>query len=109
MLCIVRYRRIIRSPVVFVNQMRNSCMKSRNMLIGVSIAASLAVVSGIAVSAEDKYSVKVPGGLAFSEFRGYESWEVIAVSHNGNAIAAIVGNPVMINAYKAGIPANGRL
>ena len=84
-------------------------MKRRSALMILSIAVSLAVVSGIAISATpDKYSVKVPGGLAFSEFRGYESWEVIAVSHNGNAIAAILGNPAMIEAYKSGIPDNGK-
>ena len=47
-------------------------------------------------------------GLAFSEFRGYESWPVIAVSHNGDMLAAILGNPAMIDAYKAGIPGNGK-
>jgi mono/diheme cytochrome c family protein len=60
------------------------------------------------VSKQDKYSLKVPNGLAFSEFRGYESWPVIALSHNGNKLAAILGNPAMINAFKAGIPANGK-
>jgi mono/diheme cytochrome c family protein len=60
------------------------------------------------VSTQDKYAVKIPGGLAFSEFRGYESWPVIAVSHNGDKLAAILGNPEMINAYKAGIPGNGK-
>src|SRR5215510_12879814 len=69
--------------------------------------AGLASVSA-AKSAQDKYSVKVPGGLAFSEFKGYESWEVIAVSHNGDHLAAILGNPAMISAYKAGIPENGK-
>jgi mono/diheme cytochrome c family protein len=59
-------------------------------------------------SAQDKYALKVPHGLAFSEFRGYESWPVIAISHNGNTLAAILGNPVMIDAYKAGIPGNGK-
>jgi mono/diheme cytochrome c family protein len=61
-----------------------------------------------ATSAQDKYTLKVPHGLAFSEFRGYESWPVIAISHNGNTLAAILGNPVMIDAYKAGIPGNGK-
>jgi mono/diheme cytochrome c family protein len=61
-----------------------------------------------AVSAQDKYALKIPNGLAFSEFRGYEGWPVIAISHNGNAVAAILGNPVMIDAYKAGIPGNGK-
>ena len=84
-------------------------MKRKSVLISVSITVSLAIVSGIAVSATpDKYTVKVPNGLAFSEFRGYESWQVIAVSHNGNMLAATLGNPVMIDAYKAGIPENGK-
>jgi len=59
-------------------------------------------------STQDKYALKVPNGLAFSEFKGYESWPVIAISHNGNKLAAILGNPVMIDAYKAGIPGNGK-
>src|SRR5208283_2638250 len=50
----------------------------------------------------------VPGGLAFADFRGYEDWEVIAVSQNGDKLALIVGNPAMIEAYKAGIPGNGK-
>jgi mono/diheme cytochrome c family protein len=60
------------------------------------------------ISAQDKYSLKIPNGLAFSEFRGYEGWPVIAISHNGGAVAAILGNPMMIDAYKAGIPGNGK-
>jgi mono/diheme cytochrome c family protein len=60
------------------------------------------------VSTQDKYALKIPNGLAFSEFRGYEGWQVISISHNGNTLAAILGNPVMINAYKAGIPGNGK-
>jgi mono/diheme cytochrome c family protein len=59
-------------------------------------------------TAQDKYTLKVPNGLAFSEFRGYESWPVISISHNGGAVAAILGNPVMISAYKARIPGNGK-
>ena len=84
-------------------------MKPKSMLILTSIAVSLVAVSTIAVSAtQDKYTVKVPGGLAFSDFRGYVSWQVISVSHNGDKLAVIVGNPAMINAYKAGIPENGK-
>jgi hypothetical protein len=83
-------------------------MKRKN--IGTSIAISTCVLAcGAAFSAgEDKYSVKVPDGLAFSEFRGYETWQVIAVSHNGDLLAAILGNPAMIDAYKTGIPGNGK-
>ena len=85
-------------------------MKRKSMLIGAGISVSLAVLaSGAAIcAAHDKYTVKVPEGLAFSEFRGYESWPVIAVSHNGDMLAAILGNPAMIDAYKAGIPGNGK-
>jgi hypothetical protein len=85
---------------------------SRN--ISTTLAASAALigsavfVGSVAGAGPDKYTVKVPGGLAFSEFRGYETWEVVAVSHNATAIAVIVGNPAMIAAYKAGIPDNGK-
>jgi mono/diheme cytochrome c family protein len=73
-------------------------------------SASTAVPSQpqTAIPTRDKYALKIPNGLAFSEFRGYEGWPVIAVSHNGDTVAAILGNPVMIDAYKAGIPGNGK-
>jgi hypothetical protein len=85
-------------------------MKRKNVLISISIAMTIAVLaSGAAFSAgQDRFSVKVPGGLAFSEFRGYETWQVISVSHNGEMLAAILGNPAMIEAFKAGIPDNGK-
>jgi hypothetical protein len=84
-------------------------MKGKNMLISLGITVALAVLAtGAAISAQDKYTVKVPNGLAFSEFRGYESWETISVSHNGPVLAVILGNPAMIKAYKAGVPGNGK-
>jgi hypothetical protein len=76
-------------------------------MIGLA-TAWLAVLGGRAMSAQDKYTVKVPGGLAFSEFRGYEAWQTISVSRNEKVVAVILGNPVMIEAYQAGIPANGK-
>jgi hypothetical protein len=79
-------------------------MKKR-MLTGVVFCA---VLAGIVVAAQDKYTVKVPGGLALSEFRGYEKWQTISVSRNEKAIAVILGNPAMIQAYEAGIPGNGQ-
>ena len=42
----------------------------------VIIAAVLAVLGGRAISAQDKYTLQVPGGLAFSDFRGYEHWRL---------------------------------
>jgi len=74
----------------------------------VILAAVLAVLGGRAISAQDKYTLQVPNGLAFSEFRGYEDWPVIAISENEGLIAVIVGNPAMIDAYKEGVPGNGK-
>jgi hypothetical protein len=72
-------------------------------------ATSLAVLGGIAVAAQDKYTVKVPGGLAFSEFKGYEGWQVVATSQNNKLVAVILANPAMINAFRAGVPGNGKV
>jgi hypothetical protein len=81
----------------------------KSTLISAGIPVSIAVLAaGVAISAQDKYTVQVPGGLAFSEFRGYEDWSVIAISENGGAIAVIMGNPVMIDAYKDGVPDDGK-
>jgi hypothetical protein len=77
-------------------------------LMGI-IAVVLAVfVGGRAISAQDKYTLQVPNGLAFSEFKGYEGWQTISISHNGELLAVILGNPAMIDAYKAGVPGNGK-
>ena len=83
---------------------------SRQSMLTIGIVVWLAVLGGLALSAQDKdkYAVKVPGGLAFSDFRGYESWQSIGMSQNGGAVAVILGNPAMIDAYRAGIPANGQ-
>jgi hypothetical protein len=87
-------------------------MTSSSMLL-IGTAAWIAALSGgLAFSAQDagpnKYSVAVPGGLAFSEFKGYETWQTISLSRTEKVVAVILGNPVMIDAYRAGIPANGK-
>jgi hypothetical protein len=83
-------------------------MNRRSTLtVGIAIVW-LAVLGGWASSAQDKYTVKVPGGLAFSEFRGYEAWQAISLSRNEKVVAMTVGNPVMIDAYRSGFPANGQ-
>jgi hypothetical protein len=75
----------------------------------IGIAAMwLAVVGGGAVSSAGKYDAKVPGGLAMSEFAGYEGWQAISLSRSERVVAIILGNPAMIDAYRAGIPANGQ-
>jgi cytochrome P460 len=83
-------------------------MKRTSIPSTVAVVALLAALGGIALAAQDKYALQVPGGLAFSEFRGYEDWQTVAVSQNGKMIETILGNPEMIGAYKAGIPGNGK-
>jgi hypothetical protein len=86
-------------------------MKRNLPLAMVIIALVLAVLGARAISAQgkqDKYTLKVQNGLAFSEFRGYESWQVISISQGGPVMAVILGNPAMIEAYQAGIPGNGK-
>src|ERR1700745_2990286 len=83
-------------------------MKRTTFLAILIIAAVIAVLGGRAISAQDKYTLQVPGGLAFAEFRGYEGWPVIAISENGGKIAVILGNSVMIDAYKEGVPGTGK-
>src|SRR5262245_14646425 len=75
---------------------------------GAAVAVALAVLGGIAVAQQDKYTVQVPNGLAFSEFRGYEGWQTVSISHSEELIAVILANPVMIDAYQAGVPGNGK-
>jgi hypothetical protein len=84
-------------------------MKDKRTLTIAIVVGVLAMVCGRVISAQDKYTLKVPGGLAFSEFKGYEAWQVVSISQDGDLMAAILANPAMIDAYKAGIPGNGKL
>src|SRR2546422_9474357 len=83
-------------------------MKGKGLGTIAIVTALVGALGGSALSAQDKYSVKVPGGLAFSEFRGYENWQVVSISQDGGLLAAILANPVMIDAYRAGVPGNGK-
>jgi len=82
-------------------------MKRKSIQAAAFLGLVLSVVTVLARATQDKYSVKVPGGLALSEFRGYESWQAISASRNEKVIDVIVGNPAMIAAYQAGSPGNG--
>jgi Cytochrome P460 len=71
-------------------------------------AAILAVPIAKAVHTPDKYSLKSPSGIAFSDFRGYEDWSVVSTAHTDAVLKAIVADPTMIKAYKAGVPSKGQ-
>ena len=66
---------------------------------------------GVGLMAQhDKDTVKVPNGLALSEFKGYEDWQSVAPSHTDaeNVMRLILANPTMIKAYREGVPGNGK-
>ena len=83
-------------------------MKRKSISVIAFTGIFLSILAVLSWAAQDKYTVKVPGGLSFSEFKGYESWQLVSISQDGDHIAAILGNPVMIKAYQSGIPGNGK-
>jgi hypothetical protein len=72
------------------------------------IVVLLAVLASMALAAQDRFTLKVPNGLAFSEFKGYEAWQDVAVSQTENGLKVIAANNAMISAYRQGVPGNGK-
>lgn len=87
----MKHRKIFR-PVLIVGIVLSG-------LIGIGLAAQ-----------QNKDTVKVPGGLALSEFKGYEDWQSVGPSLTDaeNVMRLIVANPTMMKAYREGIPGNGK-
>ena len=73
-----------------------------------ALTTALALLGSWALSADDKYDLKVPNGLAFAEFRGYENWQVVSVARTEQLLKVIVANPVAMEAFRAGAPDNGK-
>lgn len=80
----------------------------RHSFRSMAMAAVAASVSGGALAAQDLSTLKVPDGLSFSEFKGYDGWQAVAVSQTAASLKLISANPVMMQAYKAGLPAAGK-
>jgi hypothetical protein len=74
----------------------------------VAVLAVLVAAAVYAQDSQDKYLLKSPSGIAFSDFRGYEDWSVVSSARTDEVLKVIVANPTMIKAYKAGIPGNGQ-
>jgi len=72
-------------------------------------AVMVAVFGGKAISAQDRYTLQIPNGLPFSDFRGYETWQDVSVSQTETSLKVIAANDVMIGAFRAGLPGNGKL
>lgn len=93
-------------------------MKRQSKLAVVIGTALLALLGGAAlyaqgkgntaVSAKDKYSLVSPSGISFADFKGYEDWSVVSSARTDEVQKVIVANPIMIQAYKSGIPGNGK-
>jgi len=83
-------------------------MKRETRLSIATITAVLAILGGTALYAQEKYSLKTPDGIEFYDFRGYEDWAVVSSARTDEVLKVIVANPIMIDAYKAGIPGNGQ-
>src|SRR3954454_620521 len=83
-------------------------MTKNQSLIIVIIAVTLAFLANTAIYAQDKYSLKSPDGIAFSDFKGYEDWATVSSARTDEVLKVIVANPIMIKAFKAGVPGNGK-
>jgi hypothetical protein len=83
-------------------------MSGKNRVIAAATVVVLAIIGGVAISAQDKYTLKLPDGVAFSDFKGYEDWQLISSSKTDDRLKVILGNPVIIAAFKSGIPGNGK-
>jgi hypothetical protein len=88
----------------------------RHIVGSTIVAAAVAVLIVLGVAAlfaqsrdNDKYSLKSPSGIAFSDFRGYEDWSVVSSARTDEILKVIVANPKMIAAFKAGVPGNSQL
>ena len=76
-----------------------------------TVAAAVTMLAVLLLAADypqDKYSLISPGGIAFSDFRGYEDWPAVSSARQDEILKVIVANPKMITAYKAGVPGNGQ-
>ena len=83
-------------------------MNGKSVLIVAAMVLVLAVVRSVAISAQDKYTLKLPDGVALSDFKGYEDWQLISTSKTDDRMKVILGNPTIIAAFKSGIPGNGK-
>jgi Cytochrome P460 len=94
-------------------------MKRQHITILLFAACIFIVVTVVlAAQSQDRFTLKAANGIAFSEFRDYEAWQLIATSQPDDAggcgtskvgcMKVILGNPAMIQAYRVGIPANGQ-
>ncbi len=102
----------VRSGVQEEQEQKTEARTAMKRLAGFTVVAAavpvLAVLVAAAVYPQDKYSLTSPSGIAFSDFRGYEDWAVVSSARTDEVLKVIVANPIMITAFKAGVPGNGQ-
>ena len=81
---------------------------TRQSKLATTIVSAVLAVGGRGAYAQDKYSLISPGGIAFSDFKGYEDWAAVSSARTDEVLKVIVANPTMIQAYKAGAPGSGQ-
>jgi hypothetical protein len=92
------------SSIVTVKGLKNKSI----LAIAMSVVLPV-VVGSLALAAQDRYTLQIPDGLSWSDFRGYEDWQDVAVSQTETEIKAIVANSVMMDAFRSGLPSSGKL
>ena len=83
-------------------------LRSKSIQAVVNILVLAVALGSVAIAAQDKYTLKIPSGLSFSDFRGYEDWKNVAVSQTETSLKVIAANDVMNKAYRSGVPDNGK-
>jgi len=102
---------LVTKPIAQEQQMTEAgaaVKRLAGLTIFVTVVTALAALLLAADNPQDKYSLISPGGIAFSDFRGYEDWPVASSARQDEILKVIVANPKMIKAYKAGVPGNGQ-
>jgi hypothetical protein len=79
----------------------------REFIAGLMVLVACILVVTLTLSAQARSGVRVPDGLSFGDFTGYDTWQTIAPSQTPEELKAILGNAVMIKALQNGIPGNG--
>lgn len=73
-------------------------LRSKNILAIPILVVSLFTMVGMALAAQDRFTLKAPNGVAFSEFKGYDTGQNVAPSQTDEGIKVILANATMINA-----------
>jgi len=82
-------------------------MNTKTKLMVASVLG-LVLATGVAISAQDRYTLRLPNGVPFADFKGYGDWQLISSSKTDDRLKVILGNPTIIAAFKSGIPGNGK-